>query len=357
MNESRRNFINKAALGLGSISLLQQPGYARHDKSHLIEPVKKEKRLPREVWIATLTQHYLKGETVEQVVYNTLKTMDSIVGYQPDIICLPEAFHVAGLPKELPPSAETSEEPIGHITQPLADFAKQHRCYIIAPIYTHEAGRYYNTAVIINREGKLAGTYEKIRPTEGEINGLGITPGSFEPLIFETDFGKIGIQICFDIEWMEGWRQLKEKGAEMVFWPSAFAGGKKVNGMAWFNKYPVISSTRKGSTKICDMTGDIVAESGQYSLWGVCAPINLEKVLLHSWPYAYRFRDIHAKYGDRVRTYTLHEEEFSILESRDPDLKVADIMREFELISYDENIRKAEAAQQKYWQKASSSMR
>ena len=119
--------------------------------------------------------------------------------------------------------------------------------------------------------------------------------------------------------------------------------------MAWHNQYPVISSTRKGTSKICDVTGDPIAESGQYSRWGVCAPINLEKAIIHIWPYAYRFPDIHAKYGDRVRTYTLHEEEISVLESRSPDLRVADIMKEFEIPTYDENKRSSEIEQEKRW--------
>lgn len=119
--------------------------------------------------------------------------------------------------------------------------------------------------------------------------------------------------------------------------------------MAWQNRYPVISSTRKGTSKICDVTGEPVAESGLYSRWGVCAPVNLEKAIIHSWPYAYRFPDIHAKYGDKVRTYTLHEEEISVLESRSPDIRVADVMKEFEIISYEENRRRSEVEQEKHW--------
>lgn len=345
---SRRNFLNKSAMGLGIAGLFNNSVNAG-----IIEPVpgsvEKNKRLPREVWIATITQHYLKGNTIDEVMANTVKTMESVRAYQPDIICLPEVFHIAGLPAQLPVSTETAEHPIGHITAPLADFAKRSRCYVIAPVYTERKGHYHNSAVLIGRDGKLAGVYHKIRPTYGEMNETGLAPGPSDPPVFETDFGKIGIQICFDIEWPEGWRRLKEKGAEMIFWPSAFAGGRKVNNMAWLNRYPVISSTRKGTSKICDITGEPVAESGLYSRWGVCAPLNLEKVILHSWPYAYRFPEIHAKYGDRVRTYTLHEEEISVLESRSPDIKVADIMREFDLISYDQNKYKSEIEQDKRW--------
>lgn len=346
MKASRRNFLSKAALGVGGAGLLHTSANAGSRGSAEASPGKD--RLPREIWVATLTQYHLKGNTVDEVIANTLKTMESVTSYQPDVICLPEVFHVSGLPRSLPVS-ETAEKPIGHLTRPLADFAKRFRCYVIAPIYTEDKGRYYNSAVLIDRDGNLAGVYHKIRPTHGEITESGLSPGPQDPPVFQTDFGKIGIQICFDIEWPDGWRKLKERGAEIVFWPSAFAGGRKINHMAWANQYPVVSSTRKGTSKICDATGESVAESGLYSRWGVCAPLNLEKAIIHSWPYAYRFPEIHAKYGDRVRTFTLHEEEISVLESRSPELKVADIMKEFDIPSYDENKRRAEVEQEKHW--------
>jgi predicted amidohydrolase len=348
MKTSRRNFLSKTALGVGGAGLLSTSvNAAAFDRAGI--NAEKNKRLPREVWVATLTQYDLRGNTVKELIANSLKVMESVATYTPDIVCLPEVFHVSGLPKSLPLSAETVEQPIGHLTQPLADFARKYRCYVIAPVYTVEKGRHYNSAVLIDRAGKLAGVYHKIRPTEGEINETGLTPGPIDPPVFNTDFGKIGIQICFDIEWPEGWRKLKEKGAEMVFWPSAFGGGKKINHMAWHNHYPVISSTRKGTSQICDVTGEAIAESGLYSRWGVCAPINLEKAIIHSWPYAYRFPDIHAKYGDKVRTYTLHEEEISILESRSPEIRVADVMKEFEIISYEENKHRSQVEQEKHW--------
>jgi predicted amidohydrolase len=345
-NTTRRDFISKSAFGLGAAGLFG-PMHAGMSATG-----QRNDRLPREVWVATITQYYLKGDTIPEVIGNTLKTMESVVCYRPDIICLPEVFHVAGLEKNVPVSSETSEVPIGHLTQPIADFAKKNHCYVIAPVYTSEKGNHYISAVLIDRQGRLAGVYHKARPTAGEMNDTGISPGLPDPPVFDTDFGKIGIQICFDIEWPEGWQKLKEKGAELVFWSSAFGGGRKVNNMAWANKYPVISSTRKGASRICDSTGESIAESGLYSRWGVCAPLNLEKAIIHSWPYAHRFQEIHAKYGDRVRTYSLHEEEISILESRSPDIKVADVMREFDIISYEENKRRSEAEQNKRWTSA-----
>ena len=97
------------------------------------------------------------------------------------------------------------------------------------------------------------------------------------------------------------------------------------------------------------MTGNVVAESGHYNLWGVCAPLNLEKAVLAAWPFANTFRQIHAKYGNRVNTYTLHEEELSVVESRDPDIRVADILKEFNIKTLEEHKRESELVQHTFW--------
>src|SRR5690606_13523961 len=190
MKTSRRKFLSKTALSVGGAGFLATSANAGVLSSETNE------RLPREVWIASLTQHELKGNSVREIIGSAVKAIETVAAYKPDIVCLPEAFHVQGLPKR-PSYAESAEEPIGHLTSPLAEVAKKIRSYVIASIYTVEKGNYYNAAVLIDRDGKLAGVYKKIRPTEGEIIQRGLCPGPVDPPVFETDFGKIGIQICF----------------------------------------------------------------------------------------------------------------------------------------------------------------
>jgi beta-ureidopropionase len=348
-NVTRRGFIQKASLGLG-LGVLAGSGSAPA-VAKSIAPVARQNRLPREVWIASLNQEGLRGcKNYKEVVKKAVHRMEQIAVYQPDIICLPEAFHNAGI-REKPPLSERSEVPIGPITRPLAEYAKRHSCYVVAPIVTQEKGKYYNAAVIIDRNGQSMGEYRKTRLTNGEIES-GLTCGPLEPPVFETDFGKIGVQICFDIEWIEGWKRLQKAGAEIVFWPSAFAGGKKLNMLAALHQYHVVSSTRSRSltgAKICDITGEDIAWSGHWHKWGVCAPVNLEKAFLHTWPYHRRFEEIQAKYGRKIRIRTFHEEQWTVIESRSADVKVADVMKEFELLTYAEVKKTAEVEQEKHW--------
>jgi predicted amidohydrolase len=275
--------------------------------------------------------------------------MEETVPFEPDIICLPEVFTSWNVSSKEPPLAECAEEPIGPYSRPFAQFAAKHNCHVVCPIYTVAEGRYYNSAVFIDRRGQVFGEYHKMHPTLGDMK-WGVSPGEEEPPVFKTDIGVLGAQICFDIAWYDGWRKLRRAGAEIVFWPSAFPGGDMVNAHAWQNKYCVVSSTNKGATKICDIDGQTVACTGHYANW-VCAPVNLEKAFLHTWPYCRRFDEIQAKYGRKVSIRTFHEEEWTIIESLSAEVRVADILKEFELKTHEEHIAEANKAQLAYREK------
>ena len=340
---TRRNFLQKTSLGFGLVAL----GGARKGSAanRPIKPRPRASRLPREVWIATISQNRMEAKDFEGMIKKMLGRMEQVVSYQPDIICLPEVFPFVNLSSPRPPVSQVAEVPIGEISQPFAEFARKYHCYVVCPIYTKEDGHCYNAAVFIDSQGRLLGEYRKIHPTIGEMDN-GVTPGPVQPPVFKTAFGIVGAQICFDIEWYDGWQNLRKAGAEMVFWPSAFGGGSAVNTKAWQNKYVVVSSTRKDTSKICDISGEEIASTGRWNDW-VCAPVNLEKAFLHTWPFCRRFQEVQAKYGRKIHIRTFHEEEWTIIESRSPDVKVSDVLREFEFQTHEELIQAAEKSQRK----------
>lgn len=338
-NQTRRHFVKNASLGAATL------GLSSFTQGEAISKPKADQN-PREVWIASLTQNNIGGSDYKEALQEALQQMEHTLPFSPDIVCLPEVFHVAGIKGGRPPLKVSAEDGTGKIIGPFQAFAKRNKCYVICPVYTVEDGKFYNAAIVIDRQGRKIGEYRKVRLTVGEME-RGLTPGPLDFPVFQTDFGVIGIQICYDIEWPDGWYQLRKKGAEIVFWPSAFAAGKKINTKAWENQYYVVSSTRKDTTKICDITGQELAVSGNYSQWGVCAPVNLEKAFLHSYPHALKFSAIQKKYGRKVRCYSLHEEEFSVIESLSPDVKVSDILKEFDLQTYREHLQIADDQQNK----------
>ena len=326
---SRRRFIERTVLtaglaGMGAGTLFGQASQESQGK------------LPREVWIATVSQHGMSADTSEQMVRLILAVLAKTAVYRPDVICLPEVFMTSYIRERqtLSQGADVS----ARLLKEFMTFARVNQCYLICPLYTRENGKIYNAAVVIDRQGNNIGEYRKIHLPDDEL-ALGLTPGPLQPPVFQTDFGVIGIQICYDINWNEGWKALRQQGAEIIFWPSAFAAGQALNAKAWQNKVVVVSSTNKETSKICDITGEVVAQTGLWDRNVICAAVNLEKAFLHSWPFVRRFDEIKAKYGRKVRITNYHEEEWSIIESLSPDVRVKDILDEFELRTHEQLIR------------------
>ena len=115
----------------------------------------------------------------------------------------------------------------------LSALAREHRLWIVAPISLRTgAGSVENAAVVLDRDGDVAGSYAKVHPTIGECRTREIVPGS-HPVVLDTDFGRLGLAICYDIGWPAHWEELKRQGAELVVWPSAYDGGFPLRAYAW----------------------------------------------------------------------------------------------------------------------------
>ena len=154
-----------------------------------------------------------------------------------DIACLPEEF--AGIEAEPIP---------GPTTKAVARLAKKYNMYVICPIREQAANKQYNTAVLIDRKGKIAGYYRKIFVFWGE--GLHVSREGVKA--FDTDFGRISILTCFDLNYAELWRQCDALDVDIVFWPSAYGGGSPLNAFAILYHYYIVPV---GAGNIIDITG------------------------------------------------------------------------------------------------------
>ena len=169
-----------------------------------------------------------------------------------------------------------------------------------------------------------------MRPALSELE-MGIRPGGMNPPVFQTDFGKIGIQICFDVKYEEGWNVLKEKGAEFIFWPSAYAGGQEISSMAWRHQVFLVTSTQKDTSKICDLSGEAIVQTNRWQRNWVCGSVNPEKAFVLTWPTVHDFPLMLKKYGSRIRINTFSEEEWTFMESLDKNLKINEVLKTFEI--------------------------
>ena len=346
-NPSRRNFIKQSSLGLGAGMVSISNPFTTFQEG------KEQVKMPREIRVASIDLNGLRDDSWESRRSAILNRMEGIKGIRPDLICLTELFNTMWVKDQKPLSEIAEDEKIpGPATSVIAAFAKRNNCYVVCPLITKKEGHFYNSSLLINRKGGIAGVYHKMHPVKSEILpdrdfiGRGVTPGALDQPIIETDFGKVGMQICYDANWSEGWDDLKKKGADIVLFPSAYPGGRMLNYYALRNNYYVISSTGEDA-RIIDISGndlDITSEFVRYA-W---ATINLDKVNTPTWPTNDHLPALFKKYGNRLGVKVWGNTDVITIESRDPALNVLNVLKEFGIVSYPELLKNDTAIQNKY---------
>lgn len=163
------------------------------------------------------------------VMMNKKKNLEKIVGYIEEahrqgisFLCFPELC-TTGYSPEIIGSRylELSEEAKGETFDLLRKKAVQYQMYLAVPmaLKSRIPGVLYNGLIIIDNQGELMGTYNKTHLWAGERYWF--RAGNEYP-VFETEFGKIGMMICYDGGFPEVSRILALKGAELILCPSAF---------------------------------------------------------------------------------------------------------------------------------------
>jgi N-carbamoylputrescine amidase len=115
--------------------------------------------------------------------------------------------------------------PDGPTTRLMQDLAAKHQMVIVVPIFEQDPvpGVYYNTAAVIDADGTYLGKYRKthIPQVDGFWEKFFFRPGASNWPVFQTRYCRLGVYICYDRHFPEGWRALALKGAEYVVNPSA----------------------------------------------------------------------------------------------------------------------------------------
>jgi N-carbamoylputrescine amidase len=119
--------------------------------------------------------------------------------------------------------------PDGHTTRLMQEYAKKHNMVIVVPIYEETMpGVYYNTAAVIDADGTFLGKYRKTHIPQvdpGFYEKFFFKPGNLGYPVFDTAYCKLGVYICYDRHFPEGWRALALNGAEYIVNPSATVAG------------------------------------------------------------------------------------------------------------------------------------
>ncbi len=173
-----------------------------------------------------------------------------------DIILLGETITLPG--RADVPTLQKAETVPGPLSEHLSALARKHKMYIIAGILENDHGMLFNTALLIDRQGRIAGRYHKVHLPLDDLES-GVTPGDSYP-VFDTDFGRIGIIICYDLQFPEPSRAMTIQGAEVLFCPN-WGSDFPPAGRALENQVYVVCSGYDTPTDIVGPDGKVLGRS------------------------------------------------------------------------------------------------
>jgi beta-ureidopropionase len=254
-----------------------------------------------------------------------LPLLEQAAGSGVQVLCLQELFYGPYFPPSQDAKWLELAEPIpdGPTVTLLREQAARLRLALIVPIVEKAmAGVYYNTAAVIDADGRYLGRYRKnhLPHVAGFWEKFFFKPGNEGYPVFETAYGKIGVYICYDRHFPEGARLLGLSGAEIVFNPSATVSGLAKHlwkleqpAHAVANGYFIAAINRVGTeapwnigqffgtSYFCDPCGRILAEAGEKGDELLVADLDLDLIeeVRTTWQF---FRDRRPEtYGDLTR--------------------------------------------------------
>jgi predicted amidohydrolase len=202
-----------------------------------------------------------------------------------DIVCYPECIEGTGchlVRSDTSLFVEMAEEIPGPTSDRVAEIASKYHTHIIYTQYERVGDAIYNAGVLMGRQGEILGRYYKIQLPA--IERWTVTRGNSFP-VFQTEFGVVGILICYDLAFPEIARCLALNGAELLFCPTMGIGTRgacegngliQVQARAMDNFSPIAISTCRKDSMIVNSDGGVLATARPYTEDVIAATLDLD---------------------------------------------------------------------------------
>lgn len=232
---------------------------------------------PRPVSVAAVNFRPSNSKTAAENVGKFAALVESEVAGKTDVILLPEGITIVGTGRTFP---EVAESIPGPTTDRLGELARSKQAWLVAGLYERDGPAIYNTAVFIDRLGRVVGKYRKVYLPREELEG-GLTAGEEYP-VFDTDFGRVGMMICWDLQYTDPARAMALQGAEMILMP--IWGGNEILGKARAieNHLYLVSSGYDYPAQIVDPLGEVLAQASGRTLVAR-ATVDLNRRYVEPW--------------------------------------------------------------------------
>jgi predicted amidohydrolase len=283
---------------------------------------------------------------VEEMIGHWRREFAQVLPDRPDLIVVPEACdRPSGI------SAEKLLEYYRVRKNQIRDFfaqtARENNCYVVYTAYRlMPDGTKRNSGVLIDRKGHIVGIYNKNHPTIGEIEG-GTLCGRDAP-VFQCDFGRVAMAICFDLNFDELRLKYVKSKPDLIIFSSMYHGGLMQSYWAYSCRCHFVGAIagRGTHSEIRNPLGQVVASTTNYFDFAV-ATVNLDCALVHldyNWE---RLRKLKAKYGPKVKITDPGCLGSVLVASEDPTVSVDDMIKEFEIERLDHYFARSLACRHK----------
>lgn len=314
-------------------------------------PKSRSDRPPRKVLVATVVGGYAINEYPLERRFARMEEILAEAAAQArarhpgkglDLVVLPEYFF------ERPgTTAREHALGLGEVLPRIGACSQRYRTYLVAPmILREESGAISNAALLVGRDGRLAGIYRKVHPVAAQGSTVlegGIVPGRAFP-VFACDFGRLGIQICFDMLYTDGWDSLARQGAELIALPTASPQSTRPCAFALEHRYFIVSAAPRDHAAVYGPLGLIEAEATREGEVLV-HEIDLSFAVIH-WEAALdEGRALTRLYGDRVGCHYVSAQDEGLFWSNDPSVTIGQMMARLGIVDSDANaerVRKIE---------------
>jgi agmatine deiminase len=214
------------------------------------------------------------SDDISENMSKTVDMIESVSRRGAQIICLQELFRTKYFPQEEKQDVSNLAETVpGETTRTFSKLAEKNNAVIIAPIFEKASnGKYYNSAVVIDADGKALGVYRKMHvpcdPLFYEKNFF--DAGDKGYCVFETRHARLGVLICYDQWFPEAARINALKGAEILFYPTAIGHieGNDSSDGDWHDAWKTIQRAHAIANGIHVASVNRVGVEGRLKFWG-----------------------------------------------------------------------------------------